>query len=605
MSWGSSIFVGVVTAAVGAVAAGFVATLAVGWYRISSFEAGSAVFVVGFGILGLVAGLIIGIVASRVIAGGADPGMLKALGASHGVLLGIIAVVGVAARLIADVPPTIGGEKLMLAVEVRWPEGTTTSPATIPGEPHIQLGSVNGAHTLRASSRGPLWTQDAHQVDGRWVAPGAVDIFTTRGSLVMNVVLDTATTHGFLLPLSGRPRSGDMQWTEWYPRAKPGAPPLPNGFTYRYRVQKRSEPVRTETIGPFEVQTIASGFFDEAVDGKTVLAASARFRISHRGRPVTVEPTSADSLPAGVRLDLADGVALVSGPQPALLAHFTTTDHTSGPCYVLAEESGSLRSIHVPDCRDAAGSILTSDAAVFRAGARGVPSGRINRVSFERPGMYVVGGSILDTRRLAVHAYAVPETFSAFPAVAPLGISPDERSIVLFGSSYDGDNHTMIAVTDFVGNRSYLLPVDEARMRYATFDAIDPPWLMHHFEWRKGADGADSLVERTGFTPMPYHGRYAMPDSYWLEPAREGLREAVMDFIVSEFKGERVPVDSFAYERPIRIDGKIVNVAFGGTGSYVSVSLPSGATDMTLLETIAHRLDAALATGRYDSLFTK
>jgi hypothetical protein len=33
------------------------------------------------------------------------------------------------------------------------------------------------------------------------------------------------------------------------------------------------------------------------------------------------------------------------------------------------------------------------------------------------------------------------------------------------------------------------------------------------------------------------------------------------------------------------------------------VSLPRGATDRALLLTIAKRLDAELATGRYDSLF--
>jgi hypothetical protein len=187
MSWGSSIFVGVLTAAVGAVVAGFFANLAVGWYRISSFEAGSAAFVVGFSVLGFVVCSIVGVVASRIIASGANPGFLKALVASHAVLLGIVAVVGVSARLLADVPPTIDGEELMLAVEVRWPEGTTTSPARLPGEPFVRLGSITGSNTQRASSRGPLWTTDAHLVDGHWVAPGAVDIFTTRGRFVIDV----------------------------------------------------------------------------------------------------------------------------------------------------------------------------------------------------------------------------------------------------------------------------------------------------------------------------------------------------------------------------------------------------------------------------------
>jgi hypothetical protein len=614
MSWGLSVLVGVITAAVGAVVAGFVATLAVGWYRISGFEAGSAAFVVSFAILGILVGFIIGVIASRTIGSGVSPSFLRALGVSHAALFAIAAIVGVSARLLADVPPTIDAETLMLAVEVRWPEGHAMSPASLAAEPFLRLGSVTASHTLRASSRGPLWYEDAHLVDGRWVAPGAVDIFTTRGRLVLDIVLDSATTHGFLIPLSGRPGRDDFVWTEWYPQARPGDPPLPNGFTYRYRVQKRSEPVRAQVFGPFEVRTIASGFFDQMLDGSTVLATNGEFAIMHRGQPVSVDAmasdptgsdsTSADSTSTGARLERADAVSLIGGSQPALLAHFTGDNGQSGACYLMTDEAGRLRSLYGPSCGDAVGSILTSDTVAFGKG-RPVPRGRINRVAFETPGLYSSGGSVLDTRRLAVHPYTFPEDFSIFPAVAPLGISPDERSFVRFGSHYDGGNRTSIAVVDFVGRRSYLLPIDEARMRYATLDAIDPAWLMHHFEWQKGSDGVDALVERKEFVPIPYHGRYAMADSWWLEPAREGLRDAVIDWLVTEFKGERVPVDSFAYERPVRIGDQTINVAYGGSGQYVSVSLPSGVTDRALLEKITQRLDAALATGKYDSLFGK
>lgn len=82
MSWGLSIFVGVLTAVVGAIVSGFVAALAVDWYHISSFEAGSAAFVFGFVFLGLVTGFIIGVITSRVIGSRANPRFWKALGCS-------------------------------------------------------------------------------------------------------------------------------------------------------------------------------------------------------------------------------------------------------------------------------------------------------------------------------------------------------------------------------------------------------------------------------------------------------------------------------------------------------------------------------------------
>ena len=603
MSWPSSFGVAVLTAIVGLFACGLLASLTASWYRIPSFEAQSAAYVASIAILGMIGGFIIGLIASRVIAGGVDPGFLKALGISNGVLLGLLVIIGVGARLLADIPPTIDGEQLMLAVEIRWPAAHKESPASIPGEPTLELGSITRmSHTQRATSRGPLWTSDAHLVDGRWVAPGAVDIFTTRGRLSIVAMLDSNNNHGFIIPLSGTPSKKDMQWTEWYPHARPGDPPLADGFQYRYRVQKRSEPVRTETVGPFEVQTIASYFTNENVDGKTVLATMGRFTIRHRGQPVVVDAKRDESKSDEDRLEKAEGVAVIGGQEPALLAHFVD-NAGQGPCYVLADESGKLRSVYVPNCSFAGGSILTSDTAAFRNSERRVPRGRINRIALEAPGLYQIGGSVLDTRKLAVHTYTYPENFSLFPSYGPLGISPDERSFVRIGSDYNNSTFPSLAVADFVGNRSYLVALDE-RMRYPTLESIDPAWLAHHFEWKKGSDGIDSLVERKGFVPLPYHTRNTGTSGYWLEPARgEPLRDAVIEFLVSEFKGERVPVGQYTYYYPVKIDGEIINVAYGETGHYVSLSVPDSVKDTKLLDAVAKRLDVELATGKYDSLF--
>ena len=73
--------------------------------------------------------------------------------------------------------------------------------------------------------------------------------------------------------------------------------------------------------------------------------------------------------------------------------------------------------------------------------------------------------------------------------------------------------------------------------------------------------------------------------------------------LVSDFKGERVPVESYAYEYPVKIDGQVVNVAYGESAHYVAVSLPSGGTDTKLLETVVHHIDEVLATGKYDAMF--
>jgi hypothetical protein len=287
-----------------------------------------------------------------------------------------------------------------------------------------------------------------------------------------------------------------------------------------------------------------------------------------------------------------------------LLAHFVDSS-SQGPCYLLVDDDGRLRTTYVPDCIAADGSILTSDTAAFRNGTRKEPRGRINRLAFATPGLYNVGGSVLDTRRLAVYTLEYPESFSIYPSTPPLGIAPDERSFVRIGSTYNGESRTTLAVADFVGKKSYLVPIDEARMRFANPDALDPAWLMHHFTWEKGGDGVDSLVERRGFVPIPYHTRYVAGSGYWVELGREPLRDAIIDLLVAEFKGERVAVESYAYEYPVKIGSQTINVAYNDTGHYVSISLPYGAKDTALLDAIAKRVDAVLATGKYDGMFGK
>ena len=79
MSWLATIFVALLTAAVGLVLGGYLASLAVGWYRVSSFEGGAGYFVVGFALLGAVVGLLLGLGVSRVAAASLGFGFWKAV----------------------------------------------------------------------------------------------------------------------------------------------------------------------------------------------------------------------------------------------------------------------------------------------------------------------------------------------------------------------------------------------------------------------------------------------------------------------------------------------------------------------------------------------
>ncbi len=616
MSWLASFGVALLTAIVGTIVSGVVASLAVSWYNISSFEGGSGYFVAGLALLGLIGGFLIGLIAARVVAAGAAPGFLKALGSAVGIVLLIAGVVGGTARLLADVPPEIDGEQLMLAVEVRWPASQQSSPAT-PDGGTLTLGSLAG-NVQRISKKGMLWTQDAHQVDGRWVAPGAVEIFTTRGTLTLVAAIGGKDVRGLVLPLHGSPSRSDMQWTEWMPRARPGAAPLPDDFTYRYRVQKRSEPVRVEHIGPFDVATSIFYFFDEEIGGKTALSASARYAITLRGQPVAFDGKLSADDDATERFDHFDDVAELGGGRPALLVR-AEPSASSGVCYVISDQDGQLHTTYVDECHGGIGAVeLTSDAARFQAAqTREVRRGRVNRSSYVDGGLLLFNRAVLDAKDLSVRRFGAEEQgdVSLIPAVPPLALSPDRRSFVRFVNLDNTDQHRGLLVTDLATNARYTLPIDRARMRYATFEELDPAWLDHHFTWTRGGDGVDKLIERSEFTPLPYKGKlsieYGNYHVYRLEPAGPPLRAAIVEWLVTELGAERLPAEADAYKIAVKLEGHAVDVAASTEFHYISISVPqtttapSTAEEGALIDSIGKRLDAALATRRFDALFEK
>lgn len=608
MSWLASLFVAILTAVAGAFAAGAVAALCVDWYHVSSREGASGYFVISIAFLGIILGAILGLVSARIVAAGAHPSFLRALGIALGVTIGLGLVSGGIARLLADVPPTIGGEALLLTLEFRFPADQRTSPAAPPDAGYLELHSVPMfSHTVRASERGALWLEDARQVDGRWVVPGAVSVFTSRGSRTVSVHLAGDSVQGFLISLPAYPGRKQLEWSDWYPREGRGGPPRATGLNYRFRVQPWTTPVRTQQIGRFAVQTIASSFYAATIDSVTRTLAYARFRVLFDGKPALFVEDSTRA-PAD-----ADEVVLIPGPDPVLLVHLDPPSG-SGSCHLLVAGATGLSDQAIPECWGVGqAQRLTSDNAQFHAAQEIKPlSGRIDDITMPERGLYLVGTTVLDTRNLTLHPITPDSALTLIPAVPPLGVSPDGRSIIRygFGAGDDGigtEERPRLGVTDFLANRSYLVPIDPRRMRYARFEDIDPAWVAHHFAWERGSDGTDHLVERKGFVPIPYQGVISTDGSgnqyYRIEKAGAALREELIGFLVSAFKGERQPADSDAYEVPVKVEGGEVQVAASSDFGYVAVSMASGSGDPKIVGAIGERFNAALATGRYDALF--
>jgi hypothetical protein len=605
MSWLASVAVALLTAAIGLMLGGYLASLAVGWYRVSSFEGGAGYFVVAFSLLGFGVGLVVGLFISRVGAASFDFGFWRAFLASQLTVVAIAVIVGGIARLAADVAPTLGGEPMLLQVEIRWPASITDSPATDTTPRRLRLYSVSGG-TARNSRAGALWTEEARREEGRWIVPGAVAVYTSRGERMLAVEPLPEGAKGWVVPLPSHPGKAQLAWSPWIPRSRDGTP-LPDGFTMRFKVLPVSQPVRTQTFGPWEIATVANGFYDyETADGAHTLATSARFLIKHQGHRVTIDGTSEYGDRLRVRFDRAESVALLPGAPDALLVH-AATDLDTGPVYLVVSRGDHVRvelvsqGLPLSDVPP-----ITNDAARFaRARAAHVAPGTIDRTTFAEPGVYYFHDALVTTQPPAVRRFTTPNEVTVDANVRPLGLSPDGRTFVRLGFAQDDEHHVLLT-TDVESGRTSTVPIDAARTRFGAVAALDPEWLNHYYEWQHGGDGAYRLAARAEVTPLPYHGTVTTSSGeyreYHIEPVGDAMFEALVAFLRDEMGATRTAEDVAAVGYRMHLEARNVYVIRDESTHRAGVYMDRGA-DSRLVLKIAERFDSVLATGKYDAMF--
>ena len=173
---------------------------------------------------------------------------------------------------------------------------------------------------------------------------------------------------------------------------------------------------------------------------------------------------------------------------------------------------------------------LTSDVTTFaRARTRRPLRGWPDRLSFQLPGLYLVGDLLVDTRTRTARTFVRPTDPYPVSSVPPLTLSPDERTFVLLGRGHE-DRYWLLACVP-AEERTYTLPIDPARMRFSSEKVLDPAWVAHHFEWTRDAGGLDVLRERPQFEVLPFAGEFsdeAHAPSYTIGPGKEALRDAVV-----------------------------------------------------------------------------
>ena len=606
MSWLSSIAVGLLTAAAGCIASGFVASLAVRWYRISSFEGGSGYYVVFIALGGLIGGLLVGLIASRIVAAGANPGFLKGLGVSLGVTFAITLMVAVPARLLADVPPTVDGEELMLMVEARWPATHSESPATAPGISYLELGSLTGSRVQRISKRGALWKEDARLVDGQWTVTGAVPVFTERGQRVLDIALNDTTHAAFVAALPARPTTKQFEWSEWYPKNGKAGAARSDIINFRFRVQKVSQPVRTEHFGNFEVSMVPQYFQTTSAPGTTTLEAwASNFEIVYKGKPGTL----ANGAPSPLKFN-SGMVALLPNASTTLLASLAMQDANYG-CSLLSDDHGTLRIVPVAQCSNGIeADDVTSDTARYREIKKAkLARGHVDQGTYANARDLLFSEAMLNIATLEVRKFSAsidPTRLSTNPGVPPLGISPDHRSFVRYAVTNGSVNHPVLVVTDVMANTVTEIPVEEARMRFGNTDDLTVAWVNHHFTWERGADGVDKLVERQAFAPLPYHGNTTVEgeqqEYYKIERGGQVVRMALIEMLQKDFGAVRDTIKDNSYSYIVVVKGIRVSVATNGEPSdYVMMSLDYGQPASQFVGELGKAFDSVLATGKYDA----
>jgi hypothetical protein len=253
MSWLASIGLAALCALAGSVCGGAIASLCVGWYRVSSFEGRSGYFVVGWALVGGAAAFAIGLVAARVAAAGGDgsaasdaasaaanaaAGATSAFPRAAALALGAVGSVAVVVLglcwLMADHAPTLDGAPVELEVEVRvaaqlaLPE-LDTSPAT--ASVHVPGGRMQPFSVLAVEG-----DTDAA---GRRVLRGTVPLATSAAGAQLWVRLGGTNDVFFDLPLRRRFEASDERWSDFAPALRTNVG-TPAHFEARRRL--RAEP---------------------------------------------------------------------------------------------------------------------------------------------------------------------------------------------------------------------------------------------------------------------------------------------------------------------------------------------------------------------------
>ena len=239
MGWLATFGIAIFNAIAGCAGAVGLGVLVVDWYRVSGFEGGSGYLVVVMGFLGALVSFVIGLICSRIVAGGVDPNFGKALGLALATTASILLILIAGFRFAADLPATYQGRSVSVQIELRAPAGFEFPTGEVNHEWYASIDT----HKRRMTSRTTLNFTNVREENDRKVIPIRLELNTSMKEKLLNVHLGERSTERFTFSFDS-PGQRELEWSDWMDAAeedgKP-SPPFEQRFNIRYKLVTTKE----------------------------------------------------------------------------------------------------------------------------------------------------------------------------------------------------------------------------------------------------------------------------------------------------------------------------------------------------------------------------
>jgi hypothetical protein len=366
---------------------------------------------------------------------------------------------------------------------------------------------------------------------------------------------------------------------------------------------------QVEPLGPFGLVTHFTRYRYGWNEGQVRTGTDEHYSLQYKGQPFSFDGKSGMFGDDTMHYEEMNSLITFPSPEPAVVVNVGDPMNSSF-YYLVHEVNGAAVAEYI-----AAGSGGVSAQWLDPADE----STRVANITLHRGrmegGRYLLLGdwTVLDTQILKAWTFTYVPDVSHNQFKPPMEMSPDRRSFVRWGSA-SSDNHPALIVYDFMTPSSYYLTLERGLHRFNSWEEVDLAWLHHYFEWKKGADGFDRLVARTGVTPLPYHGSISGSPSdsykeYRLLPVTTAMKDTLAAFIEREMGGVRQPpAPQFTSDVIVlKVGESIVYVSdHEDHASVYNERDNTGATGnrgSRVVEEIGRRFDEELKTRKYDHLF--